>query len=62
MAGLQRARTQGKRLGRPRVTVPVDRVQKVSGLPVSAAADHFGVSRSTLKRWRREMVGLSFST
>ena len=54
MAGLQRARTQGKRLGRPKAVVPVDRVQNVSDLPVSAAADHLGVSRSTLKRWRRQ--------
>src|SRR5712691_9957083 len=34
LAGLQRARTQGKRLGRPRAMVPIDRVQGVSGLPI----------------------------
>src|SRR5438045_7688838 len=34
LAGLQRARTQGKRLGRPKATVPVERGQAGSGLPV----------------------------
>src|SRR5579862_209972 len=28
LAGLQRARTQGKRLGRPRTVVPLDRIQR----------------------------------
>jgi DNA invertase Pin-like site-specific DNA recombinase len=53
LAGLQRAKSQGKRLGRPKVSVPVERLQRVSDLPVSAAAQRFGVSRSTIKRWRR---------
>lgn len=52
MAGLQRAKTQGRRLGRPKAVVPVDRVQKVRNLPVDEAADALGVSRSTVKRWR----------
>ena len=52
-AGLQRARTQGQRLGRPRVVVPFDRVQAVSGQPIRKAAVTLGVSPSTLKRWRR---------
>src|SRR5213078_55801 len=42
-AGLQRARTQGTRLGRPRALVPIDRVQSVSGLPVDDAAHALGV-------------------
>src|SRR6266516_734003 len=37
-AGLQRARTQGKRLGRPKATVPVVRVQNVSSLAIDDAA------------------------
>lgn len=55
MAGLQRARTQGTRLGRPRVLVPSERVKGVAGLSVDAAAHALGVSRSTLKRWRRQV-------
>src|SRR5213594_3682248 len=53
LAGLKRARMQGRRLGRPRAAIPIDRVRKVSGLSVDDAALHLGVSRSTLKRWRR---------
>jgi DNA invertase Pin-like site-specific DNA recombinase len=55
LAGLQRARTQGTRLGRPRALVPIDRVERVSGLPIDEAALTLGVSRSTLKRWRRQV-------
>src|SRR3989442_5370967 len=47
LAGLQRARTQGVRLGRPRASVPIDRLQSVSSLSVADAADSLGVSRST---------------
>src|SRR5437016_8815013 len=56
LAGLQRARTQGKRLGRPRASVPVDRLQRLDGLSVDVAAARLGVSRSTIKRWRRRSV------
>lgn len=52
MAGLHRAKAQGRRLGRPKANVPVDRVQDVRHLPVDEAADVLGVSRSTVKRWR----------
>jgi DNA invertase Pin-like site-specific DNA recombinase len=52
MAGLQRAKAQGRRLGRPRSAVPVARVQDVRHLPIDEAADALGVSRSTVKRWR----------
>lgn len=55
LAGLQRARTQGKRLGRPRAVIPVDRLRRVDGLSVDVAAERLGVSRSTLKRWRRRL-------
>lgn len=55
MAGLQRARAQGTRLGRPTAVVPVERVQGVSGLALGDAAVSLGVSRSTLKRWRRQV-------
>ena len=52
MAGLHRAKAQGRRLGRPTAVVPVDRVQDVRHLPVDEAAAVLGVSRSTVKRWR----------
>jgi DNA invertase Pin-like site-specific DNA recombinase len=61
MAGLARARTQGKRLGRPKALVPVHRLQGVAELPIDAAAVTLGVSRSTLKRWRRQQVQQSLS-
>jgi DNA invertase Pin-like site-specific DNA recombinase len=52
MAGLQRAKAQGQKLGRPKAAVPVDRVRDVGNLPIDEAADALGVSRSTVKRWR----------
>lgn len=55
LAGLQRARGQGKRLGRPFARVPVERLQSVVGLPAHVAAERLGVSRSTVKRWRRQV-------
>lgn len=55
LAGLQRARTQGKRLGRPRARVPVERLQRVSSLPLDDAAQALGVSLSTVKRWRQQL-------
>jgi transposase len=42
-----------KRLGRPQARVPIERLQRVSGLPAHIAAERLGVSRSTIKRWRR---------
>jgi DNA invertase Pin-like site-specific DNA recombinase len=57
LAGLQRARSQGKRLGRPKAAVPNERLQRVRELPVSIAALRLGVSPSTVKRWRRAGVG-----
>ncbi len=55
LAGLARARTQGKRLGRPKASVPIARVQHVGDLSVDEAAQVLGVSRSTVKRWRRQV-------
>jgi DNA invertase Pin-like site-specific DNA recombinase len=62
LAGLQRARTQGKRLGRPKVRLPADRLMRVAGLPAAAAAERLGVSRSTLKRWRRRLSSMPSSS
>jgi hypothetical protein len=38
MAGLQRAQTQGNRLGRPKRAVPVDRLATVASLSLTEAA------------------------
>ena len=59
MAGLQRARTQGRRLGRPQAPIPVQRLATVAHLSLTDGALVLGVSRSTLKRWRRGQKSLS---
>jgi hypothetical protein len=56
---LRRARAHGQQLGRPKVRVPVERLQTVAGLSVDDAARMLGVSRSTLKRWRRQVKDFS---
>jgi DNA invertase Pin-like site-specific DNA recombinase len=55
LAGLRRARAHGQQLGRPRVRVPVERFHTVIGMSVDDAARALAVSRSTLKRWRRQV-------
>jgi len=50
LAGLQRARSQGVRLGRPRRRIDADAVAAVAGLPEREAARRLGVPRSTLQR------------
>jgi DNA invertase Pin-like site-specific DNA recombinase len=52
-SGLSRARREGKRLGRPKAAVPIERVTSVAHLSVEAAASALGVSESTMRRWRR---------
>ena len=52
-AGLERARRQGKRLGRPYAEVPLARLAAVEGLPLKVAAAQLEISVATLKRWRR---------
>jgi DNA invertase Pin-like site-specific DNA recombinase len=52
MAGLQRARAQGKRLGRPSGRIPIERLVRVAGLSNREAAARLGVSLATVKRWR----------
>jgi putative DNA-invertase from lambdoid prophage Rac len=52
-AGLARAKAQGKRLGRPKLAPPSARLGPVSHLSLTDAADALGVSRATIKRWRR---------
>ena len=55
VAGLERARRQGKQLGRPMSPVPVDRLTTVRGLSLSEGAPQLGISRSTIKRWRKRV-------
>src|SRR5687768_10898017 len=50
LAGLQRARAQGRKLGRPKRQLPVERLQRVAGLSVEVAAARLGVSPSTVHR------------
>jgi DNA invertase Pin-like site-specific DNA recombinase len=52
-AGLARARSQGKRLGRPAEGVPLVKLTSVAGLKHADAALQLGVSASTIRRWRR---------
>ena len=59
MAGLERARAHGKVLGRPRAAVPTARLGAVADLALSDAAAALGVSRSTVKRWRRGQQSLA---
>jgi DNA invertase Pin-like site-specific DNA recombinase len=51
-AGLARARSQGKRLGRRR-SPAARRQDSYHGLSHAAAAAQLGVSTATVKRWRR---------
>jgi DNA invertase Pin-like site-specific DNA recombinase len=50
-AGLERARRQGVRLGRPRRRIDAERLAGLAGLPLREAARTLGVPRSTLQRW-----------
>jgi putative DNA-invertase from lambdoid prophage Rac len=55
LAGLRRARAHGQRLGRPKARVPIERLQAAANLSIDYAAQSLGVSRSTVKRWRRQV-------
>ena len=55
-AGLARARGQGKRLGRPRARIPVQRLEAVRSLRTGKAAEALGVSVATVKRWRQTIA------
>jgi DNA invertase Pin-like site-specific DNA recombinase len=50
VAGLARAKAQGRKLGRPRVEVSLERLEAVRHLPVRQAARELRVSRATLQR------------
>jgi DNA invertase Pin-like site-specific DNA recombinase len=52
LAGLSRARAQGRKLGRPTKDVPVDKLASVEGFSVREAAARLGVSIATVSRWR----------
>jgi len=52
IAGVAAARRRGKRLGRPRVHVPLAQAQSLldQGLSVTSVAQGLGISRTTLRR------------
>lgn len=50
IAGLARARSQGRRLGRPPRDVPMADLDVVRGLPAREAARRLGVPRTTVQR------------
>ena len=50
VAGLARAKAQGRKLGRPERQNDPDRLATVRGLPVREAARRLGVPRTTLQR------------
>jgi len=52
LAGLSRARAQGRKLGRPTKDVPVEKLASVEGFSVREAAARLGVSIATVSRWR----------
>jgi len=52
-AGLARARSNGRRLGRPRLVVGESVLASVRGLSVRQAAGKLGVSTATAHRWLR---------
>lgn len=51
-AGLARVKAAGRRLGRPVVPIPAERLRTVAHLSVRDAAKVLDVSRSTVQRWR----------
>jgi DNA invertase Pin-like site-specific DNA recombinase len=50
VAGLARARAQGRKLGRPEREIADDLLASIRGLPVREAARRLGVPRTTLQR------------
>ena len=60
VAGLARARAQGKRLGRRR-SPAMRELDDCAGLSHAAAAQRLGVSVATIKRWRA-VAGLDRAT
>jgi DNA invertase Pin-like site-specific DNA recombinase len=61
MAGLQRAKAQGKRLGRPTRELPLERLLEArsAGLTVRQAAVMLGVSPATAHRWLSQKSSLN---
>jgi DNA invertase Pin-like site-specific DNA recombinase len=64
LAGLQRAKAQGRRLGRPRIEVPpaVLEIAQSGTISVSTAATKLGVSRATAYRWLRRVCAPRMAT
>jgi DNA invertase Pin-like site-specific DNA recombinase len=58
-SGIARARSEGKRFGRPVREVPEIVLAPVRGLPVREAAKRLGVSPATAHRWLRRVGTVS---
>src|SRR6266516_789489 len=58
-AGLRRARSEGKKLGRPRLRIDTRQLEHIveRGLPVRAAARELGISPSSFLRLTRQHYG-----
>lgn len=54
--GMQRARREGKRIGRPRAQVTDDQLTALSSLSLRVAASKLGVSKSFISRWRASRI------
>ena len=50
VAGLARAKAQGRKLGRPEREIPVEHLVAIRGLPIREAARRLGIPRTTLQR------------
>jgi DNA invertase Pin-like site-specific DNA recombinase len=50
VAGLARAKAQGRKLGRPEREIPSEQIAAVRDLPVREASRRFGIPRTTLQR------------
>ena len=58
-AGLERAKAQGKRLGRPERALPTERLKALQGLPMRQVAKRLGVSLATAYRWTSQKTSPS---
>jgi DNA invertase Pin-like site-specific DNA recombinase len=61
MAGLARARTQGKKLGRPKAAVRAERVRDLRrrGMSIRAIAEETSVAPMTIQRILKEISGVA---
>jgi DNA invertase Pin-like site-specific DNA recombinase len=58
-AGIDRARREGKHLGRPRVQLPIAGLAATASMSLKDAARELGISRHQVKRWRGQARKIS---